>query len=86
MQRMPPEVLEFLTAELGFFDTVTDISGALYTVPKDERKASAVKLAREVSCPPALDTSCALYSDSNSKSTVAAHVAPAMADSIGICI
>lgn len=47
---MPPEVLDFLTAELGFFDTVTDISGALYTVPKDERKAGAVKLAREVSC------------------------------------
>ena len=50
MQQMPPEVLEFLTAELGFFDKVTDISGALYSVPKDERKAGAVKLAREVSC------------------------------------
>ena len=48
MQRMPPDVLEFLTAELGFFDMVTDISGALYSVPKDERKAGAVKLAREV--------------------------------------
>ena len=48
MQRMPPEVLEFLTAELSFFDTVTDISGTLYSVPKDERKAGAVKLAREV--------------------------------------
>ncbi len=49
MQQMPPEVLEFLTAELSFFDKVTDISGALYSVPKDERKAGAVKLAREVS-------------------------------------
>ena len=45
---MPPEVLEFLTAELGFFDKVTDISGALYSVPKDERKGGAVRLAREV--------------------------------------
>ena len=49
MQQMPPDVMEFLTAELGFFDSVTGISGALYSVPKDERKAGAVRLAREVS-------------------------------------
>ena len=48
MQQMPAEALEFLTEELGFFDAVTDISGALYPVPKDERKAGAVRLAREV--------------------------------------
>ena len=45
---MPGEVLEFLSAELSFFDAVTEISGALYSVPKDERKAGAVRLAREV--------------------------------------
>ena len=48
MQQMPGEVLEFLSAELSFFDAVTEISGALYSVPKDERKAGAVQLAREV--------------------------------------
>lgn len=45
---MPEDVLRFLEAELAFFDSVTDISGSLYPVPKDERKAGAVKLAREV--------------------------------------
>ena len=49
MEQMPAEVLEFLKAELDFFDSVTKISGALYPVPKDERKAGAVKLAQEVS-------------------------------------
>ena len=48
MQQLPEEVLEFLSAELSFFDAVTDISGALYSVPKDERKAGAVRLAHEV--------------------------------------
>ncbi len=48
MQQLPEEVLDFLSAELSFFDAVTEISGALYPVPKDERKAGAVRLAREV--------------------------------------
>ena len=47
-EQMPKGVLRFLEAELAFFDSVTDISGSLYPVPKDERKAGAVKLAREV--------------------------------------
>jgi uncharacterized protein YpmB len=37
-----------LKAELDFFDAVTSISGKLYPVPRDERKAAAVKLASEV--------------------------------------
>lgn len=46
--QMPEELLRFLEDELAFFDKVTDISGSLYSVPKDERKAGAVKLARQV--------------------------------------
>ena len=49
-EQMPEDVLAFLEAELAFFDSVTGISGLLYSVPKDERKAGAVKLAREVRC------------------------------------
>ena len=53
MEQMPEEALEFLKAELDFFDRVTDISGELYPVPKDERKTGAVALAKQVrhSCP-----------------------------------
>lgn len=46
--QMPEELLRFLEDELAYFDKVTDISGLLYSVPKDERKAGAVKLARQV--------------------------------------
>ncbi len=49
MEQMPEEALEFLKAELDFFDRVTDISGELYPVPKDERKTGAVALAKQVS-------------------------------------
>ena len=48
MKLMPKDVLDLLTAELDFFDSVTGISGALYSVPKDERKGGAVRLACEV--------------------------------------
>ena len=47
-EQMPGDDLAFLRAELAFFDNVTGISGALYKVPKDERKAAAVSKAREV--------------------------------------
>ena len=49
MEQMPTEALEFLKAELDFFDRVNDISGELYPVPKDERKTGAVALAKQVS-------------------------------------
>lgn len=56
-EQMSGDLLAFLNAELDFFDSVTNISGALYPVPKDERKATAVKLAHEVrhmSTPPSV--------------------------------
>eukprot|EP00884_Botryococcus_braunii_P016006 jgi/Botrbrau1/3089/Bobra.0070s0075.1 len=37
-----------LKAELDFFDSVTSISGKLYPVPRDERKAAAVRLASQL--------------------------------------
>lgn len=46
---MAPEVLEHLKAELHFFSELTDVSGKLYPVPKDERKAGAVQLVQKVS-------------------------------------
>lgn len=45
---MPGDDLAFLRAELAFFDAVTGISGALYKVPKEERKAAAVREAKQV--------------------------------------
>ena len=44
---LPPATLEHLKAELDFFDKVTNVSGQLYPVPKDERKAAAVRLVRQ---------------------------------------
>lgn len=42
------ETLAYLKAELDFFDDVTNVSGRLYPVPKDERKSAAVNFVREV--------------------------------------
>ena len=44
------ETLAYLKAELDFFDDVTNVSGKLYPVPKDERKSAAVNFVREVHC------------------------------------
>lgn len=46
--QLPADMVQFLKAEIDFFDEVTNISGQLYSVPKAERKAAAVRLAREV--------------------------------------
>ena len=48
---MPPEKLAHLRAELAYFDAVTAVSGALYPVPKDERKNEAVRLVAAVDLP-----------------------------------
>lgn len=48
-------VRERLDAELAFFDAVTAVSGKLYPVPKDERKAAAVAFLRDVGPPPRAD-------------------------------
>ena len=45
---LSPAKMEFLKAELDFFDQVTNVSGKLYPVPKDERKAAAVDIVRKV--------------------------------------
>ncbi|EFN54838.1 hypothetical protein CHLNCDRAFT_134867 [Chlorella variabilis] len=44
-------VRERLDAELAFFDEVTAVSGKLYPVPKDERKAAAVKFLEGIEVP-----------------------------------
>lgn len=38
-------------AELDFFDEVTEVSGQLYAVPKELRKAAAVQALRQLSVP-----------------------------------
>ena len=45
---MPLDKRDFVRTEIDFFAAVTDVSGKLYAVPKDERKAAAMKLVREV--------------------------------------
>ncbi len=40
-----------LQAELDFFDEVTEVSGRLYPVPKDQRKGAAVDLLRQLAVP-----------------------------------
>ena len=40
-----------LQAELDFFDEVTDVSGRLYPVPKDQRKGAAVDILRQLTVP-----------------------------------
>lgn len=44
-----PEKLDFLKAELAFFDEVTNVSGQLYPIAKDKRKSAAVNLVGKVS-------------------------------------
>ena len=48
---MPPEKLAHLRAELAYFDAVTAVAGALYPVPKDERKSEAVRLVAAIDLP-----------------------------------
>lgn len=42
------EIKDHLDAESDFFDKVTDVSGKLYPVPKDERKAAAGEFLSEI--------------------------------------
>ena len=48
---MPADKLAHLRAELAYFDAVTAVSGALYPVPRDERKNEAVRLVRAIDLP-----------------------------------
>ena len=45
---LTPEILAYLKAEIEFFDQVTNVSGKLYPVPKDERRTAAAELVRQV--------------------------------------
>ena len=45
---LPSDKLSFLDSEINFFDEVTNVSGKLYPVAKDERKGAAVNFVREV--------------------------------------
>lgn len=45
---LPSSTAAFLKAELEFFDQVTGISGKLFPVVKDERKAAAVKFLAKI--------------------------------------
>ena len=44
-------VREQLDGQLAYFSSVTEISGKLYPVPKEERKSAAVKFVAELSLP-----------------------------------
>ena len=44
---LAPADAEFLRAELGYFGAVTGVSGALYPVPKDQRRGAAAELVRK---------------------------------------
>eukprot|EP00889_Picochlorum_renovo_P003554 jgi/Picre1/30584/NNA_005946.t1 len=48
MSSLKGEIKDHLDAESDFFDKVTDVSGKLYPVPKDERKAAAVEFLSEI--------------------------------------
>ena len=44
---LAPGDADFLHAELDFFGAVTGVSGALYPVPKDQRRVAAAELVRK---------------------------------------
>ena len=44
--------LNRVQAELDFFDAVTEVSGRLYPVPKDQRKGAAVDFLRKLEARP----------------------------------
>lgn len=45
---LTPDIQAYLKAELDFFDQLTNVSGKLYPVPKDERRSAAAELVRQV--------------------------------------
>ena len=50
-EHLPNDRELFLKAEQAFFDEVTQVSGKLFPFPKDERKAQAVKILKEIHVP-----------------------------------
>ena len=47
-EHLPNDREAFLKAEQAFFDEVTQTSGKLFPFPKDERKAQAVKILKNI--------------------------------------
>ena len=50
-EHLPNDREAFLKAEQAFFDEVTQTSGKLFPFPKDERKAQAVKILKNIHVP-----------------------------------
>ena len=50
-QHLPNDREDFLKAEQAFFDEVTQTSGKLFPFPKDERKAQAVRILKNIHVP-----------------------------------
>ena len=50
-EHLPNDREAFLKAEQAFFDEVTQTSGKLFPFPKDERKAQAVKILKDIHVP-----------------------------------
>lgn len=48
LESLKGQVRDHLDAESRFFDEVTEVSGKLYPIPKDERKAAAVEFLSEI--------------------------------------
>ena len=48
LESLKGQVRQHLDAESQFFDEVTEVSGKLYPIPKDERKAAAVEFLSEI--------------------------------------
>lgn len=48
---LPNDREAFLKAQQAFFDEVTQTSGKLFPFPKDERKAQAVKILKNIHVP-----------------------------------
>ncbi len=67
-----------MQAELDFFDDVTDVSGQLYKVPKDQRKGAAVDILRKLQARPLQKhmhcTRCCVNSTEGSAVTTRGHV------------
>jgi hypothetical protein len=55
LESLSGTVSELLHAQLSYFDAVTDISGKLYPIAKEERRSAAVKFVEEISIPPRSD-------------------------------
>lgn len=73
-EHLPDDREAFLKAEQAFFDEVTQTSGKLFPFPKDERKAQAVKILKDICLPRKVTTLVLLPLLSCSRSTCQSRV------------